>query len=434
MTTVTLFIASVASFLVLFLSPATAFAVYLTSLIIYPSFLVVRLGPLDISVGRIVVAILLLRCLCSIDIRKKFVWHRLDSWILFGWILSFTIPMVSSVVPLMQKLEQQSGAMMDTFFAYFVARYCITSRDGMVAVIKWIGIVMVPLACLGIIEATTGWQPFRALVRFCPWAEQIPPADMRHGFYRAVGPLVHPILFGTTFVLFLPMIYYLRNERGKWRPLGFFLSITASIGALTSMAAGPWVMLITTIVCLTLERFKNWTKPLIIFLICSVIGVGIISNRSFYHVIATYTNPLGGSGWHRAKLMDLAIEHFDEWWLAGYGGRPIGWGLSLGMGWTDVTNEYIMFGVKYGMLGVIALVGVLVSSLLKVQRLHNTTDDPKLKSFYWALGSIVVVLMISFNTCAFFGQAFTLFYCILGMIGSAGCMLPGCNKVLRLNS
>ena len=434
METVTLFIAGVASFLVLSLSPATAFAAYLTALIIYPSFLVVRLGPLDISVGRIVVAVLLLRCLCSGGIRRKFAWCRLDSWILFGWILSFTIPMVSSVVPLMQKLEQQSGVMMDTFFAYFVARYCITSRAGMVTVIKWIGIVMVPLAFLGVIEATTGWQPFRVLVRFCPWLEQIPTADMRHGFYRAVGPLVHPILFGTTFVLFLPMIYYLRNERGKWRPVGFFLSITASLGALTSMSAGPWMMLMTCIVCLILERFKKWTKPLVIFLVFAIIGVGIISNRPFYHVIATYANVLGGSGWHRAKLVDLAIEHFGEWWLAGYGGRPLGWGPSLGMGWTDITNEYIMFGVKYGMLGVIALVGVLVSSLLKVRRLHNTTNDPKLKSFYWALGSIVVALMITFNSCAFFGQAFTLFYCILGMIGSADCMLPDGNKTLRVYS
>ena len=191
------------------------------------------------------------------------------------------------------------------------------------------------------------------------------------------------------------------------------------IGALSSMSSGPVMMLIFIFFFLLLERHKNYIKPLLIFLVISLLLVEVLSNRTFYHVLASYADPIGGSGWHRAKLLDVAIERFGEWWLAGYGLQDPGWGDAVGMTWTDITNHYLVAGVKYGLLGVIALCGMLVVCLRMLIRFHNSTLSPMQKSWYWAMGSIIVALIISFNAFTLFGQANTLYNCILGFVASS---------------
>jgi hypothetical protein len=155
-----------------------------------------------------------------------------------------------------------------------------------------------------------------------------------------------------------------------------------------------------------------------LFTIFSCILIGIISNRPFYHVIASAANPLGGAGWHRAKLIDLAIENFDEWWRFGYGDKDPGWGPSLGMTWTDITNEYILRGVRYGILGVIALSVVLVQAFRGLAAAHKKVKLPIAKSLCWTFGSLLFAVVVTWMSVSFFGQLITLFYCCLGMIGS----------------
>ena len=417
---ITLLFAGIASVLVLYLRPAKAFAIYVAVLLMYPTFLVVQVGTLDISAGRIVVAVLLMRCICDSKLKAKFRWCRLDSWITFFAIMSFAIPVISWRQPVMYILENRSGALLDTFAAYFVGRFCLTDREAFVTTIKWIALTLAPVAILGIVESCTGWGPYHRLKIYCPWLQVSEPTlNIRSRFYRAVGPFSHPILFGASFAMFMPLVYWLRHERGKWRKLAYILTLAAILGAASSMSSGPWMMVIFTIGFLALERFKYLVKPMIIFVIFSCFLIGIISNRPFYHVIVSKANPIGGSGWHRAKLIDCAIEDFDEWWLVGYGRRSPDWGRSLGMVWTDITNQYMMDGVQYGILGVVAICGILATSMHRMIQLYQSTRDPVLKSLCWAMGCIIGDLAISFNSAAFFGQAITLFYCIVGFAGSS---------------
>ncbi|MBC2722685.1 MAG: hypothetical protein HGJ97_08375 [Desulfosporosinus sp.] len=317
-------------------------------------------------------------------------------------------------------IENSSGHLMDTYFAYIIARLCLTDYKAIVTSVKWIAIALVPLAILGVIESYTGWGPYYKLVTYCPWRQVTEPTlSERSGFYRAVGPFSHPILFGAVFAMFLPMVYWLRHQGGNWRMMSYVIIGILAIGTLSSMSSGPVMMLVFVSCFLLLEQRKNYVKPILILIAISCLLVQMLSNRTFYHVLASYADPIGGSGWHRAKLIDIAIERFGEWWLTGYGQQDPGWGSALGMGWTDITNHYLVAGVKYGMLGVIALCGVLIVSVRMLIRLYNSTKYHLLRSWYWAMGSVIVAFIISFNAFTLFGQANTLFYCILGIIGSA---------------
>ncbi len=399
--------------------PKYAFVAYIIGLLWYPAYLAVSIGTIDILVGRFVVAVLLMRCFFDDSIRRKFTWNRLDTLVTLSMVVYVGAYLITQVNPIAQTLEGRAGFVMDTWCAYLVTRFIVTDRSKLISIIKCVSIALVPLAILGVIESATGWQPYAPLWRFSPWFRGGPVvSEGRFGFARAVGPFSHAILFGGVFAMFLPLIYYFRREKGDWGFLSYIILVIALLGALSSMSSGPWVMVIVVIFCLVMEKHKRLIKPMFVFLVFSCISIGIASNRPFYHVIASWANPLGGAGWHRARLIDLAIENFDEWWMVGYGEKDPGWGPYLGMGRTDVTNEYILKGVRYGILGIIALCAVLAKAFRDLISTYRRLKDPAMRSLCWAFGSLLFSVAVAWMSVSFFGQLSTLVYCSIGMIGS----------------
>lgn len=430
MQSTTLIVAVVGSVLALWLRPAYALAAYISTLVWYPAFLRISIGTLDISAARIVVIVLLLRCLCDSQLRSRFVWSRLDTLVTLSMVVYVGIYCVTH--PLLAAVENRGGFLMDTLFAYITVRLILTDKATLVSFVKVTSIVLVVLAILGVSECITGQHYFLALKRFRPWGGPTGSGivEGRWGLGRANGPFSHSIMFGGCFVMFLPLIWTLRHQRDYWGKLVYLMSGAIVLGALSSMSSGPWVMLIVVIVCLVMERAKRWVKPLLIGFMASCILIGVISNRPFYHVLLQRANPVGGVWYQRAKLVDSAMETFGEWWLAGYGGKDPGWGQGAITGKSDVNNEFLGAGVKYGILGIIVLCAVLVEAFRGLLRAGKKTQDIELKSLYWFLGSVLVGVIVAWQGVSFFGQMPSLFYSILGIIGSSF----GFAKYAKVNS
>ena len=419
----TLTVAVVASILAVALRPRYALAAYFAAVCWYPSYLVLSVGTIDMPVGRIVIAVLLVRCLCDGRIWNKFTWSRLDTWVAFSMFVYVATYCIAR--PLLSSIENRGGFLMDTWFVYMAVRLYITSYDGFITFVKCIAIVLAPLAIFGVLESLGVWAPFRSWLAYAPRFDHFRNRPLRLGLARAQGPVSQPIMFGLVFAIFLPLIYFLRHHKNHWHFWAYALSATAMAGALSSMSSGPWVMLIAAVFCLIMEKYKYLVKPLLLFLLFSCVSIAIISNRSFYHVLASYANPLGGAGWHRAKLIDCAIMYFDEWWLVGYGGKDPGWGSHFGMSRTDVTNEFILAGIRYGILGVIVLCGVLVQAFRDLAFVYKKNSDPILRSLCWSFGSMLVATAVAFMSVSFFGSPKTLFYCFLGLVGASHNWLSG---------
>jgi hypothetical protein len=415
---VTLAIGIVISLLAVILPPAYALAVYIIALLWYPNYLVVSIGTIDITVGRFVVGALLLRCVFDGRIRSKFVWMHLDTLVALSMVVY--VLTICLVEPLSESVENRAGFLMDSWFAYVVTRYIITDITELLTVIKWIGVALVPLAVLGMIESVTGWSPFALVCGSSLYFNYVTHYETRWGLNRGVGPFSHSILFGCVFAMFLPLIYYLRYDmEEKWRFGAYIISAAAIVGVLSSMSSAPMVMLVVAIFCLMIEKHKYVVKPLLLFLLFSCLIVSVVSNRPLYHVIVSYINPLGGSGWHRAKLIDLFIKYFDKWWLVGYGDKDPGWGPELGMGKTDITNEFVLAGVKYGLIGLLAFCTVLITTFRGILSSYKNTAAPYLKSLYWAFGCAFVSIIVTWMSVSFFGQLIPLYYGMLGMMVSS---------------
>ena len=174
MQAVTLTLAGIFGVLTVFMRPTRALAVYFVLLLAYPTFLVVQLGSLDISAARIVGAVLLMRCLFDSSIGTKFKWCKLDTWVMVMMGVTVIVPLIAWKMPQMKVLENRGGFVMDTYLAYFIARFCITDYRSLLTVARWVTPVVVALAVLGMIESVYGIQPFNALRRFCPWRPTAP--------------------------------------------------------------------------------------------------------------------------------------------------------------------------------------------------------------------------------------------------------------------
>jgi hypothetical protein len=416
---VTLAIGIVGSILVLLLRPAYALAAYFSVLVWYPDYLRVSIGTIDISAGRIVVTVLLLRCLCNSRIYGKFVWSRLDTWVALSMLVYVVMYCITR--PLQESLENRSGFLMDTWFVYLAARLIVTDKTVLSSFIKGVSIVLAALAVLGVAESITGQYYFLALKRFRVW--NTPVGDMiverRFGFGRANGPFSHSIMFGSCFVMFLPLVWALRRERDYWGKLAYPLSGMIILGSLSSMSSGPWGMLMVVIFCMALEKYKHRLKALLVWFVILCISVEIVSNRPFYHVLLEFGNLGKGDWYQRAKLIDSGIRTIDEWWLAGYGGKDPGWGAATGVAFTDCNNEFLLKGIQYGMLGVIALAATLAMAFRGFVRAFKETTDKELRSLYWAMGCALVGVIVIWQGVSFFGTPAALFYCLLGTIGSS---------------
>jgi len=421
MQSLTLSIALIASLLILLVKPIKGLVIYLAVIFFYPSYLVISIGSVELTAHRMIVSVLLLKCLLNFPLMRKFKWRQLDTWVTV-YIGVCTLVMCLTL-PLGQALVNRSGYIIDAWFLYLIVRFCVINRSDIFILAKWVGIFLVPVAIMGVMESVTGNQPFAKLAQYSVWDASDRSTVARFGLTRAVGIIGQPIMFGLCFATPLPLVYFLRHLGRKWQMTAYILSAFLIMGSLSSMSGGPLATLGAVFLCLLLENYKSYVKPLLALLAAGVVLVAIISNRPVYHVIASYANPLGGAGWHRAKLIDFALEDFNKWYLLGLKGQDPGWGQRIGSDQSDITNEFIWSGVRFGIWGVIALCLVLITALRKVILLYRRVKDPLAKSYAWALGTVIISLILTFLSVNIFGQMILLYYFILGLIGSSSAIL-----------
>jgi hypothetical protein len=66
----------------------------------------------------------------------------------------------------------------------------------------------------------------------------------------------------------------------------------------------------------------------------------------------------------------------------------------------------------------LALIIVVVTAFRKVTYQYSRTKDPKSRHILWALGSMLLSVIVTWMSVSFFGQLATLFYIALGILAS----------------
>jgi hypothetical protein len=114
------------------------------------------------------------------------------------------------------------------------------------------------------------------------------------------------------------------------------------------------------------RRHLKIAKYLVLF---GLVAFSIISNKPVWHLVSRIDIVGGSTGWHRYYLIDRAIAHFNEWWLVGTL-NTADWGEGL----DDVTNQFLLEGVRSGFLGML-LFAVLIYHVYRLSPKKNSVDS-----------------------------------------------------------
>lgn len=149
-------------------------------------------------------------------------------------------------------------------------------------------------------------------------------------------------------------------------------------------------------------------------ILASLVGMHLLMNAPVWHLISRITVVGGSTGWHRYYLIDQAINRVGEWGFIGTKSTSHwGWGLF------DITNQYVLVGVKGGLLTLILYVAVIALSFRAVGRmLTHSAPDRYQTVLTWAIGASLFVHCMNFIAVSYFGQIIVVWYMLLGIIGS----------------
>ena len=347
-------------------------------------------------------------------------WCLLDTLVL-SWMLAF-IGIGSLSHPGWDSFVTRGGDFFDWLTSYIVARSLLKSRTDFILQIRFLAIMLVPLAAVMIIEHATGRNAFSVL----GGVDGI--SQFRDGQIRAQGPFRHPILAGTFGATLLPLmggLIWIRQGLCRWRGVVGF--VCAALIVWASASSGPLMAVFASTALLCIWALRHSLRLVRVGMLLILLMLQAAMNRPVWWIFDTIGDYTGGSGWHRSYIIDAAIQHWDEWWLAGTA-RTVHWGgfppPPADPNNIDITNQYIAQAVNGGALTLFVFLAVLWTCFKRLGSAFHAkrgSISPETEWLAWSTGVALAAHCISFFSVSYYDQTIFYFFWLLSAI-AAGTM------------
>jgi len=357
---------------------------------------------LDFTVLRILVAAGLLRSMFrGENIRIK--WNQFD-FLVFAWVICGAF--VYSVQWMnLKAIINRCGLLFDVIGLYWIFRKTIRSWNDIKTAINYFGICILVLAPLVAVEWVSGDNPFEALGRVTTLVR-----DKR---YRCQAAFPHSIMLGLFCTTLIPLFAGAAGFRKN--TLFYYAAIGAVLFIVTATASSTPILTMMAIVgLLCMYRFRNYVSFGAWAWLIMLIVLHFIMKKPVWHLLARI-NILGSStGWHRFNIIDQAIKHFNQWAILGCKSTA-NWGWGLG----DVTNQYVLEGVRGGLITMILFLLMLFTALKYTLKMCLHASDKSERFLLWTIFVMMAAHCISFLGVSYFGQITMLYYMSLSIVGLA---------------
>ena len=364
----------------------------------------ISVAGVDLTFLRILLLVALARCAFKGDFRG-FSWNRLDSLVV-AWVAVGVV--VSCVQGSFSILVGRLGWAFDVSVTYLLVRLCLTDLSQLAVIGRALSWISIPVALMFLVELRTGFNAFSVFGGV--------PAEtvVREGKLRCQGPFSHPILAGVFWASCLPLVWVGFREGVGHKLLSVAGGLAICVIVLASASSTPIFALLIAALGIALYRFRDYRKLAWVSVLAVLMCLHLVMSAPVWHILAR-VDVLGGStGWHRYKIIDAFFENSHRWLIAG-DMRPMEWGV-----WEmrDVTNQYILEGLRGGLLGLLCFVAVFVCAFSFVGRTLRTHSDTGSLWIAWLIGVILATHCIVFLAVSYFGQMTYLLYMQLAFAGS----------------
>jgi hypothetical protein len=235
-----------------------------------------------------------------------------------------------------------------------------------------------------------------------------------------MGAFPHPIMAGSVAASFFPLCVGLWLARPRERMLALAASLGSLVAVLTSASSGPLSALVFVGFGMGLWPLRRYLRLVLWSAAGALVFLAFYMKQPIWHLFARINIVGGSTGWHRAALIESAIEHFREWGLAGVDE-------SAGYYIIDVTNHYLIEGVRSGFVTLVLFTAIpflafraVGVAIRRIDRLGflRADDRQTWKILSWSLGCGLLAHAVSFTGVSYFGQALLLFYVNVALIAA----------------
>jgi hypothetical protein len=391
-----------AIFLTLVLPRKYAFVAFLMAGLWLPLHVVVLIGSLHFNATRILVIAGWLRVL----IRRERFPGRLQTLdkIILGSAICGAV-MYSLLWQNLGAVINRSGLLLTTMGAYFLVRFLVRDQGDVVRAIKALAVVVIVVAVSMVYEHSTAYNPF--------WLLGAPEVtNIRDGEIRAQGPFGHAITAGVIGAVLLPLFGVLFFERRRTGCLAAAAMIGSTTMAIASHSSTPLLTYAAAVLGLAMWPLRNRMRSVRWGVAIFLVVLQFWMRSPIWFLMDRTSGLMGGSGWHRAMLVDNFVRHFPDWWLVGTRNNP-DWGWSM---W-DVDNAYVGAGISGGLLSFVLFIAMLVYAFKVLGRARKRAESgPKELKIIWVLGTALFANVVAYFGIVYFDQAIVAWYALLAMI------------------
>lgn len=325
-------------------------------------------------------------------------------WLLFASLFHVWAPGSGPVYTL--------GSILNTVGFYFLIRSFCHDVEELERIICALCVIILPVALLMLVEQVLHKNFFSIF----GGVSEVP--NFRDGRYRAQGPFNHAILAGVVGASCFPLAIGIWRRNRKIASIGIFASLLMVV---TSASSTPLLSMTFSLLALGLWRFRFVVKPVLLSLIPGYILLSLFMAKPAYWIIARIDLTGSSTGWHRSFLIQQTLKHLDEWWLFGTDFTRH-WMPDQGFAsetHTDITNQYIAYGVAGGVFCILILIIMMKKSYNAVTRMVDNESTSKEHAFmFWCIGATLFSHTSSSMAVGYFGQALFFFWLPIALLGN----------------
>jgi hypothetical protein len=354
----------------------------------------VVLGGLDFTILRILIVALVLRTYMRGEVAVIH-WNRFDK-LVFAWTtcgaIVFSLQMAST-----GGIINRCGVMFDVLGTYWLCRQCIRSWAGIKTIMMIFAICLLVFAPLVGFEWAMGQNPFAALGRVSTW--------VREERYRCQASFVHSIAMGLFWATLLPMFISMAMI-DKRKILYWIATVLCVFCILGSASASPLGTLLVVALLFPMFKWRHRYSFFVKSLCVTLLFLHITMDGPVWSLF-TKTSVIvpGSTGWHRFHLIDQGIKRFSEWAILGTRSTA-----HWGYGCEDVTNQYLLEGVRGGFMTLALFVAILVVAMKTSVKFSLCSVPRDVSWLSWGVCISIAAHCVGFFGNSYFGQIQMLLY------------------------
>ena len=331
-------------------------------------------------------------------------WNDLDTMFVVAYGYTASVYLANGNGPPLMEV----GKFVDYLLAYFSFRALIEDAETFQWFLKQFAVALGFYAILVSVEMFTERNPFSIMGGVAEkW-------DFRGGRLRCMGSFRHPSLLGTLGASFFPLYVWLTfSPSTRFRA---YLGMAACVAIVyMSNSGGPLTALAVAVIAWLFWPFRKSMRTVRYMMLVSFLLVIVLMKAPLWYLPAKVSAVLGGDGWHRSYLMEVAFSHIGEWWLAGtHVLNTSDWfPYVVVTGGADLINYYLDFAIAGGLAALLLFLYLLVKAFgrLGVALTVARSCEPKdllSERLLWALGAVLTVHVFNWFGIVYFDQTYVL--------------------------